>query len=206
MKIRIFNQYLNLPLAILAFIATLLILAAPVLIEIFVYGQSFASLFAGWTPFIPRVLLFTLSVGIALTAMGLYSARQRARTLGLLLRASVAHVLALVFVAIAAYFFHTLRLPPSHLLAWTAASLLLIVTIRLIEGALLDEDGFKRRVLVYGAGQRAQNLMQLRRRSDQRGFVAVGYMPAPGEDIVVTRDKVLTGDARQLRALAAELE
>jgi sugar transferase (PEP-CTERM system associated) len=206
MKIRIFNQYLNLPLAILAFIETLLILAAPVLIEIFVYGQSFASLFAGWTPFIPRMLFFTLSVGVALTAMGLYSARQRARTLGLLLRASVAHLLALIVVAIAAYFFPALRLPPSHLLAWTAASLLLIVAIRLIEGALLDEDGFKRRVLVYGAGQRAQNLMQLRRRSDQRGFVAVGYMPAPGEEIAVTADKVLKGDARQLRALAAELQ
>jgi sugar transferase (PEP-CTERM system associated) len=206
MKIRILNQYLNLPLTLLALIETLLTLAAPVLIEIVVFDQTLDELFAEWTPFIPRIVFFALSVGVALTAMGLYNARQRARTLGLLLRASVAHVLALVFVAIAAYFLPALRPPPSHLLAWTAMSLLLIVMIRLIEGALLDEDGFKRRVLVYGAGQRAQNLMQLRRRADQRSFLTVGYMPAPGEEIAVTPSKVLNGDASQLLHLAAKLE
>ena len=63
---------------------------------------------------------------------------------------------------------------------------------------MLDEDVYKRRVLVYGAGQRARSLMQLRRRADQRGFVVVGYMPAPGEQALVDADKVLNADPGHL--------
>ena len=46
---------------------------------------------------------------------------------------------------------------------------------------LVDEDLFKRRVLVYGAGRRAGSIARLRRRSDRRGFVVVGYLAAAGD-------------------------
>jgi sugar transferase (PEP-CTERM system associated) len=59
-------------------------------------------------------------------------------------------------------------------------------------------------VLVYGAGQRAKNLMQLRRRADQRGFMVVGYMPAPGEEVLVDEKRMLPPNVPQLRALAKE--
>jgi sugar transferase (PEP-CTERM system associated) len=206
MKIRLLNQYLNLPLALLAGIETVLILLAAVCVEILIHGRSFEGLLSAWEDLLPKMLLFTLGVGLSLTAMGLYSSRQRARTLGLVLRAGVAHLLALVLVAIGAYFLPPIFRPaPSQLLVWTAVSLVFIVMIRAAEGVLLDEEAFKRRVLVYGAGQRAQSLAQLRRRSDQRGFFVAGFMPAPGEQLLVDPAKLLGADVAQLRQLAKEL-
>jgi sugar transferase (PEP-CTERM system associated) len=206
MKIRLLNQYLNLSLALLAAIETLLILLSSVCVEILFHGRSFQDLFASWQGLLPKMLFFTLSVGLSLTAMGLYNSRQRARTLGLVLRAGVAHLLALALVAIGSYFLPPIFRPaPSQLFAWTTVSLLFIVLIRAAEGVLLDEEAFKRCVLVYGAGQRAQSLAQLRRRADQRGFFVAGFMPAPGEQLLVDPGKLLGADVSQLRQLAKEL-
>ncbi len=205
MKIKFLNHYLNLPIAILALIETLMIFAAPVLVELLMRERSPQILLEGWDHFLPKVLTFVFSVGVALTAMGLYNSRQRARTLGLLLRAFVAHLLAIGFVVIVSYFAPVLRPAPAQLFAWGGLSFLFISVIRVVAGALLDEEAFKRRVLVYGAGQRARSLRQLRRRADQRGFLAVGYLPAPGEEVLVEQEWVLTQDVGQLRALAKEL-
>jgi sugar transferase (PEP-CTERM system associated) len=59
---------------------------------------------------------------------------------------------------------------------------------------------FKRRVLVYGAGRRAGSIVRLRRRSDQRGFIVVGYVAAEGDDTSVlgSDDKLIGGDLLQL--------
>lgn len=203
MKIKFLNHYLNLPIAILAAIETLLIIAAPLLVELLLRGRSSEDI--AWSEFVPRVLTFAFAVGVALTAMGLYNSRQRARTIGLVLRAFVAHLLALGLVVIVSYFAPLLRPLPGQLLAWGALSFFFISVIRVVAGVLLDEEAFKRRVLVYGAGQRARSLRQLRRRADQRGFLAVGYMPAPGEEVLVEQDVVLAQGVGQLRHLAKEL-
>jgi sugar transferase (PEP-CTERM system associated) len=52
---------------------------------------------------------------------------------------------------------------------------------RSIFAQVVDEDLLKRRVLVYGAGKSAAAIAGIRRRSDRRGFLVVGYVPAPGE-------------------------
>jgi len=203
MKIKFLNHYLNLPIAILALVETLLIIAAPMVVDMLLRGRDFED--TVWSIFLPRVFTFAFAVGVSLTAMGLYNSRQRARTLGLVLRAFVAHLLALGFVVIISYFAPLLRPLPGQLFAWGAVSFLFISVIRVVAGALLDEEAFKRRVLVYGAGQRARSLRQLRRRADQRGFHAVGYMPAPGEEVLVEQDVVLAQGVGELRRLAKEL-
>jgi sugar transferase (PEP-CTERM system associated) len=206
MRVRIFNHYHNLPIAILAAIETVLFALAALIVQVQFYDQTFAELLTTWTPTSAKILAFVASCGIALTAMGLYSARQRARTLGIILRALVAHTLALVILAILSFFLPVLRPEPGQALAWATMSFALVLLARIIEQAFIDEDAFKRRVLVYGTGQRAQSLLQLRRRADQRGFIIVGYMPANGEDVLVDPGKVLLHKAQELRRLAKELD
>jgi sugar transferase (PEP-CTERM system associated) len=201
-KIRFFNQYLNLPIAILAVFETLLVAASPAVQELGFRDQPFSALLADW----PKVIVFVACEMIALTAMGLYNSRQRARTAGLIMRAVVASLLALVLVMVVSFFAEPLHPAPTQLIAWAAIALVFVCASRIIEGALIDEDAFKRRVLVYGAGQRAQSLSQLRRRADQRGFLVIGYLPAPGEDVLVEKSKVLENDLRELRNLAGRLE
>jgi sugar transferase (PEP-CTERM system associated) len=57
---------------------------------------------------------------------------------------------------------------------------------------------FRRRVLVYGAGDRAARLLELRRRSDQRNFRIVSFVPAPGDKRIVDDRRVLGGDVASL--------
>jgi hypothetical protein len=55
---------------------------------------------------------------------------------------------------------------------------------------------------VYGAGRRAASLLQLRRRSDRRGFHIVAFVPAPNEEEVVQDERVdhAPGDLATLAA------
>ena len=46
---------------------------------------------------------------------------------------------------------------------------------------LVDESLFKRRILVLGAGKRAEQFLKLRRMADQRGFKLVRYLSMPGD-------------------------
>jgi sugar transferase (PEP-CTERM system associated) len=66
---------------------------------------------------------------------------------------------------------------------------------------VLDDDMFKRHVLVYGAGVNAARILQLRRRSDRRGFKVVGYVPPQNEERVVPPELFLVSD-QSLRELA----
>lgn len=206
MTIRLFRHYLNLSLVVLAIAETALLVLAPLIVEWLRVGHSVQAMVLEWRSLTPKILAFVLSCGFALAAMGLYSPRQRSRTAGVVLRAAVAHLLAVVSVAVASFFVAELRPDPLQLLLWGLLSFALISVARMLGDRLLDNDAFKRRVVVYGSGLRAQSLLQLRRRSDQRGFQVVGYMSAPGEPVCVEPGRLLPGDARQLLEIAKKLD
>ncbi|MGH8326482.1 MAG: TIGR03013 family XrtA/PEP-CTERM system glycosyltransferase, partial [Steroidobacteraceae bacterium] len=78
------------------------------------------------------------------------------------------------------------------LLALAAVGGLCGVTVsRVIFSHVVDEDVFKRRVLVYGAGESAAAIAGLRRRADRRGFVLVGFVPTRLSERAVTTDRLL---------------
>jgi hypothetical protein len=77
-----------------------------------------------------------------------------------------------------------------------AFSWLLLVAVRAIAQRIIDEDIFKRRVLVFGAGLNAARLARLRRRADQRGFKILGFVPAGDEDVAVSEDRLVRFDGR----------
>jgi len=60
---------------------------------------------------------------------------------------------------------------------------------------MMDESLFKRRVLVYGVGQRTAAISSLRRRSDRRGFEIVGFVQPDGESIAVPLERILEAPA-----------
>ncbi len=195
MKLRLFRHYVHLPTALLALVELLVLVSAPIIVD----GLRER------VPRLPMILVFSVSCFVALLAMGLYSVRQRARLKGVVLRAGLAHLLAMAMVVIVTFFFEPWRPSPRQLLEWAALSLFLIAIVRLIGDRMVDEDAFKRVVLVYGAGQRALSLSQLRRRSDQRGFRVAGYIAAPGETTLVTRDLMTPGPRERLQDLAGNL-
>lgn len=123
---------------------------------------------------------FAAAVTIGVLAMGLYHPKQRLRTAGVLARLTVALVIATIGLALIDFFF----LVGMRGGVWGVSlvlSLVLLSLARIAFSRFVDHEAFRRRVLVIGAGERAGRLLELRRRSDQRGFRLVAFVPMPGD-------------------------
>jgi sugar transferase (PEP-CTERM system associated) len=98
--------------------------------------------------------------------------------------------LSLVF-----YIFPELMLGRGALALTAFVACLFTAFTRLSFNRLVNQNHLKRRVLVYGAGHRAQLVMnRLRRESDRRGFCFAAFIPVEGEDQVVDSSKVIKLD------------
>ncbi|MEN7341937.1 MAG: TIGR03013 family XrtA/PEP-CTERM system glycosyltransferase [Pseudomonadota bacterium] len=120
-------------------------------------------------------------ISLALAAMGLYRLALRATMTGIAARVIVAVVLTGLFLPFVYYFIPSLYLHP---LVMTFSAALLIVGILIVRygfSKVVDENFFKRRVLVIGAGKRAEQFLTLRRQADQRGFKLVRYISMEGD-------------------------
>lgn len=134
--------------------------------------------------------LFALSVLVFQAALGLYSSQQRFQIEGVLARTLVALVSAAVALGLLAFLFEIFESRAEWLFAF-GVCLTLLCVLRVAERNFLGDEMFRRRVLVYGAGNRASSILQLRRRSDQRGFRLVAFLPAEGDAMVIDDERVV---------------
>jgi len=141
----------------------------------------------GWT----QAAVFGGSVIIAMVAMGLFTRRMRDRMAGVVLRISLSVLAGGILSGLLLGFWPDYKFTLAEFLSSMVFAWLLLVVVRLVAQRLIDEDIFKRRVLVYGAGNNAMRLAKLRRRADQRGFKLLGFVPAEGEDVEVSEDRVV---------------
>ncbi len=152
MTIRIFQHYWQLPLALLAVLEGAIFLAA----LHYVAPLSLAGPAGGPWPVVPQSLLFAGIMFVCMAAMGLYNSRQRARLAGLLSRIAASLLGGAMVVAVVVYLFPALRHRARRAVAQHPVSFGAIAVVRILFDMLVDEDVFKRRVLVYGAGRRAR--------------------------------------------------
>jgi len=191
------------PIMALALVETLVILFVPYLAAVVRFGASVPTIetndhmlgHAIW----PDAIAFAAAMLTCMIATGLYSTRLRATHMGILVRiaasAFAANVLMVLFYYVGGPnldFGGTLTVVTA-LFAFAA-----VMLVRLAFSLLIDEDVFKRRVLVYGCGRQASSISQLRRRSDQRGFLIVGYLAGPGDRVFVPPERVLAADGSLL--------
>jgi sugar transferase (PEP-CTERM system associated) len=141
-----------------------------------------------WT----QAAVFGGCVIVAMVAMGLFTRRMRDRMAGIVLRISVSVVAGGVLAALLLAIWPKYRFNISAFVSAMVFSWLLLVLVRAIAQRLIDEDIFKSRVLVYGAGNNAARLARLRRRADRRGFKIVGFVPAGDEETAVPEDQLVT--------------
>jgi sugar transferase (PEP-CTERM system associated) len=137
-----------------------------------------------------RSAVFGGIVVLCLTAMGLYQSRQRLNVEGVLIRVIMALGFAAVGLALINFVAPGLSLGRGWALLSFVFVLLFLAASRSLFSRMVDENMFRRRVVVYGAGKRASKLLELRRRSDQRGFQIVAFLPVKGEAHVIEDDRV----------------
>ncbi|WP_129777724.1 TIGR03013 family XrtA/PEP-CTERM system glycosyltransferase [Peristeroidobacter soli] len=181
MAIRIFQHYWHLHLAVLAVIEGVIFFFAPYAAAYLRFNsQPLAEEMLG--PMLPRGLVFAGVLFISMAAMGLYNSRQRSRLAGLIARVAASVFGGAMFITILFYLFPDLHIGRGALLISLVIAFSGSVIARIVFDTLVDEDLFKRRVLVYGSGRRGASIARLRRRSDRRGFVVIGYVPAEGDE------------------------
>jgi sugar transferase (PEP-CTERM system associated) len=188
--IRIFQHYWQLPLAVLAFLESILFFVAP-----------FAAALTLGDPDVPferliellytRGLLFAGVLFISMAAMGLYNSRQRSRLAGMISRVAASVGFGALVLVVLFYLVPSVHMGRSGLLLAAAYAFAASVFVRVIFDTIVDEEIFKRRIVVYGAGRRAGSIARLRRRSDRRGFTVVGYVRAEGDEIDVDEREIV---------------
>lgn len=206
MSIRVIRHHLRLPILLVAAAELVIFLAVPYLAA-GIFADVWAEVRPSVDPYLwHRSLLFAAAGLLAFTATGLYDARQRSSLGGILLRVSAGMVAVFAITAIASYL-----VPPIALerRIWLTALLLAgggTMAVRAVFGQVVDQEAFKRRVLVYGAGRRAMSIAQLRRRVDRRGFHVLGYLPAPSDAGIQVPARDLLDSGETLPAACARLD
>jgi sugar transferase (PEP-CTERM system associated) len=143
----------------------------------------------GWLLHI-QAALFAAVVFTFQAGLGLYSSQQRFQIEGVLARTLLGLVSAAACLGLLAFLFEIFQSRAEWLFAF-GICIVVLSALRIVERNFLDENIFRRRVLVYGAGKRASSILQLRRRSDQRGFRLVAFLPDDGDADVIDDPRVV---------------
>lgn len=143
-----------------------------------------------------RAALFSLVTVLSLLAMGLYQPRMREGTSGIVLRTAGAFTLVLLTTAVVFYLFPDLFIWRGIILYSAVIALIFSLTSRLAFIRLSDVEQFKSKILVYGAGEKANTIVStMRRKSDRQGFFIAGFVAAEGEEVEVPADQLVTLNA-----------
>ena len=204
MRIRVFGQYVQLSIAVLTLAEAALFFAVLIGAALAHFQVDLATLELSTGALWPRALLFSAVMVVSLLAVGLYSARQRARTSGILTRVLVAVAAGVIVTAGLSHFIPYLRIEDGVLGFAALGATGALIASRLIFSQLADENLFKRRVLVYGTGKNAAAISKLRRRADRRGFVLAGFVQPEGEGCVIASQSVLDAAGGHLADLCNE--
>jgi sugar transferase (PEP-CTERM system associated) len=204
MRIRVFGQYVQLSIAVLTLAEAALFFGVLVGAALLYFRVDLASLEIGTGAVWPRALVFSVVMVVSLLAVGLYSARQRARTSGILVRVIVAVIAGVVVTAALSHFVPSLRIEDGVLGYAGLGTTVALLASRLVFSQITDESLFKRRVLIYGAGKNATAIANLRRRADRRGFVVAGFVQPEGEGCVIASQMLLDPAGGHLADLCSE--
>jgi sugar transferase (PEP-CTERM system associated) len=199
--IRILQHYWQLPLALLALTEVAIFFAAPYLAISFDDSRGLILDAALNSAILPQASLFAGVTFVTMTAMGLHNSRQRSRMAGRLARIIIGVLSGIAILGAVALAVPSLSADSSTLAATGVIAIAGSALLRTIFDRIVDEDVFKRKVLVYGAGTRAGSIAQLRRRADRRGFNIIGYVKAEGDARGEIADDRLLSAAEPLPAL-----
>lgn len=188
------NKSIRTPLLLLC-TAELLILYSAVYVAALVLYGNIADCELDLGNLVFRAFALALIMLASLVSMGLYHFHKRARFAEVLVRV----VVGLVFgsLALAVVFYAIPAISVSHMfnLVSVLYALCGIAALRYFFLRNVDENRFRYRTFIYGAGERARAIADLRRKADRRGFEIVGSVPAPGDNIDMSITGLISNDS-----------
>jgi len=174
---RIFGHYIPKPLLLLGFTESL-ILFLSVYIGVAVSLGIGVHTLGEHNPLLIQALLFCGVMFTAMAAMGLYRRDLRDQFLTILLRIFLSLLVGMLILYAFYLIYPDAFFNRNVFLIGVLCAFLGILFCRLLWYA--RKDTYLKRVMVIGAGVKAQQLEQLRRRTDRIGIDIVGYIDMPG--------------------------
>ena len=176
--LKLFKMHLRVPFVLLALLEfCICVVAVHVAVHVRFEGRELESAFYEGNSPLPTSLLFGVVMPITMLAMGLYQSRFRGGILGVFLRSVIGFACGAALLALLYYLVPSLYLGRGVFALAIVIAFFMVGTIRPMFFYYVDRDLLKIRVLVLGAGDRAQTIhRRLRRRVDRRGFRIVGHL------------------------------
>jgi sugar transferase (PEP-CTERM system associated) len=129
----------------------------------------------GWASRMPELLTFAITLQLSMIGVGVYSIEALQSMRFAVARLVVSISLGVILLSMIFFFVPALAFWRSNLLYAMLLALCVLTLARILLGHKLDGEGFKRRVMVLGAGPRAARLEELARRNGA-SFTIVGYV------------------------------
>jgi sugar transferase (PEP-CTERM system associated) len=123
----------------------------------------------------PALLSFAAAIQIAMVSVGVYGNEALQSLRHAFARLLVAISLGVIFISVIYFLMPTMTMWRSNAFYAMMIATGLLLLIRLLLGSMVGGEGFKRRLIVLGAGERADRIRQLERRRGA-GFLVVGYI------------------------------
>ena len=140
-----------------------------------------------------RSLLVALSVTASMAAFGLYQPHVRHNKIDFTLRVGLAFIFGGIGLLVIYYLFPQSYIGRGVLLIALLLGFVLVCTLRLGVYGVLGIEAFKKRILIYGAGNNADLInRRLRRRSDRKSFSVLGFVPIDNQPVVVADSMLLS--------------
>ncbi|BAI97165.1 sugar transferase [Sphingobium sp. TA15] len=124
---------------------------------------------------IAPLLSFGIAIQTAMIAVGVYGPESLQSIRHALARLLVAISLGVLFLSVMHFLLPDITLWRSNSLYAMGLAIALLLAIRLLLGSMLGGEAFKRRLVVLGAGNRADRIREIEQRKGS-GFLVVGYI------------------------------
>jgi sugar transferase, PEP-CTERM system associated/exopolysaccharide biosynthesis polyprenyl glycosylphosphotransferase len=121
------------------------------------------------------LISFAVSIQTGMIAVGVYGPEALQSIRYALARLLVAISLGVLFLSVMHFLLPDMTLWRSNSLYAMGLSIALLLAIRILLGSMLGGEGFKRRLVVLGAGNRANRIRDLEQRRGS-GFLVVGFI------------------------------
>jgi sugar transferase (PEP-CTERM system associated) len=142
-----------------------------------------------------RSLAFAVVILLGMVALGQYQSHIRTSWFGQLVRQVVGFVLGGFGLFVMYYVLPQAYVGRGVLLIALVLGFIAVAAFRTLFLRLVDAKVFQRRVLILGAGERAEQIhSRMRRQSDRRGFNVVGFVPRALEAVAVPAEHLLVLD------------
>jgi sugar transferase (PEP-CTERM system associated) len=177
------NRSVHAPLVLLGIVEASVLFSSVYFAILIVYGDI-ATGEEQLGPMLPRALIFAAVILTSLISVGLYQFHQRIYFREALVRVLVGVAVGFGALALVVLFYTSSPALLSRDVAFVAIAytLIMLLLVRFYFVRAVDESIFRRKTLIYGAGEAAASISDLRRKADRRGFRIVGQLTAPGDN------------------------